>query len=86
MVSKKFKMKFVYVVQHSYELEGCDETKFIGVFSSEKKAKKAIKRLKKVKGFKKYKKNFYLDKYVVDQVNWLEGFITQKENQNIRDW
>lgn len=34
-------MKYVYVLQHSHILKDCDETKFIGVFSSEKKAKKA---------------------------------------------
>ena len=75
MVLKEFKMKYVYVVQHSHSIGDCDDTKFIGVFSSEKKALKAIKKLKKQKGFKQYKKDFYIDKYPVNKIYWKEGFI-----------
>jgi len=74
VVSKEFKVKNIYVVQHSYEFEDCDETKFIGVFSSEKKAKKAIKKLKKQVGFNQYKKDFYVDKYPINKLHWTEGF------------
>ena len=39
--------QYVYVLQHSYELEnGYDETKFLGVFSSYKKAETAISEYK----------------------------------------
>ena len=75
MVSKEFKMKYVYVVQHSHSVGDCDDTKFIGVFSSEKKALKAIKKLKKQKGFKQYKKDFYINKYPINKTYWKEGFI-----------
>lgn len=68
-------MKYVYVLQHSHILKDCDETKFIGVFSSEKKAKKAIKKLKKKPGFKYYKKDFFIDKYPINKMYWKEGFI-----------
>jgi hypothetical protein len=67
-------MKYVYVVQHSYLPNECDETKFIGVYSTKKKAKKAIKKLKKKIGFKQYKKYFYIDKYPINKTHWIEGF------------
>ncbi len=40
MVSKESEMKVVYVVDHSYKLDDCEEIKHIGVFSSKKKLKK----------------------------------------------
>ncbi len=64
-------MKYVYVLQHSHILKDCDETKFIGVFSSEKKEKKA----KKKPGFKYYKRYFFIDKYPINKMYWKEGFI-----------
>ena len=76
MVSKEFKMKRVYTVNHSYKLNGCEEIKFIGVFSSEKKAKKAVKKLKKQKGFKKYKKGFNIGPCLVNQIYWDGGFFS----------
>ena len=69
-------MKDVYVLQHSYELEDCEETKLIGVYSSEKAAKKAITRLQTQSGFCDYPNNFSIDRYQIDQDNWEEGFIT----------
>jgi len=76
MVSKESKMKVVYVVDHSYKLDGCEEVKHIGVFSSEKKAKKAVKRLKKQEGFKKHKKGFTIGPCLMDQIYWDGGFFT----------
>jgi len=70
-------MKKVYLVNHNYELQGCDEIKFIGIFSSEKKAKKAVKKLKKQKGFKKYKKGFTIGKCPLNQIYWDGGFIRE---------
>ena len=67
-------MKEVYVLQHSYELNNCDETKFIGVFSSLIEAKNAIEKLKKKEGFKEHKKNFYIDIYPINKIYWEEGF------------
>jgi len=36
----------VYVLQHSYEVNGCDETKFIGVYRSRESAEEAMARLR----------------------------------------
>ncbi|MCD8180663.1 MAG: hypothetical protein LUF26_04200 [Firmicutes bacterium] len=71
-------MKYAYVVQHSYESEdGHDEVKFIGVYSSEKNAKNAVDRLKNKQGFSLFPEDcFYIEKYLVDEDHWTEGFIT----------
>ena len=69
-------MKTVWVVQHSYELDGNDEVKFIGVFSKQKNAKKIVEKLKKKKGFKSHAKGFHIDKMELDQAFWLDGFET----------
>lgn len=70
-------MKYVYVVQHSYEVDVYDEIKFIGVYSSEENAKSAVNRLKNKEGFSSFPENcFYINKYLIDEDNWTEGFIT----------
>ena len=71
-------MESVYLLQHSYELEDCEETKIIGLFSSEQSAKDAIQKYKTKPGFSDYPNNFYIDKYEIDKCFWEEGFITMK--------
>ncbi len=69
----------VYVLQHSYECGDeliCEETKFLGVFSTEQEAKKAMEYYKTLEGFRDYPDDFYIDKYEVDKKYWSEGFIT----------
>ncbi len=65
----------IYIVQHSYELNECDETKFIGVFSTLEKAKKIVEDYKKLPGFNDYSESFFIDKYEIDTPEWKEGFI-----------
>lgn len=66
----------VYLLQHSYELEsGCNEIKVLGIFSSEKSAKDAIEMYKKLPGFCEHMKDFYIDKYFVDERCWTEGYV-----------
>lgn len=67
----------VYVLQHSYALQnGCDETKLLGVFSSEDKAQQAIEMYRTLPGFCEHPQDFHLDKYLVDETCWTEGFCT----------
>jgi len=70
-------MDNVYVLQHSYEsVCGCDETKMIGVYSSEERAMETVERLKGVEGFKDYSIDcFHIGKYEIDLDHWEEGFI-----------
>lgn len=76
-------MEFVYVLQHSYEYGDAYEfieTKFIGVYSSIENAKLAIKRLQDKEGFRDYPLDcFYIDKYIINQDHWQEGFITPED-------
>ena len=69
-------MKDVYILHHSFELNECEETKLIGVYSSEKAAKEAIVRLRAQSGFCDYPDNFQIDCYSIDQDHWEEGFST----------
>lgn len=68
-------MKTVYVLQHSHELDGCDETAMIGVYSSEQMALAAIERLCHQPGFKEYPGCFFIDPYQLDEDHWVEGFV-----------
>lgn len=67
----------VYVLQHSYASQnGGDETKLLGVFSSEEKAQSALKMYRTLPGFYDHPRDFHLDKYLVDARCWTEGFFT----------
>jgi hypothetical protein len=65
----------VYVLQHSYRLEGCEETKFIGVYSTHQEAAEAIRRLQVVPGFRDYPTEFRVDEYPLGLDHWTEGFV-----------
>lgn len=69
-------MKTVFILHHSYELEGCDETKLIGAYSTKEQAELAITRLKDKNGFKYRPDAFEITEYELDQDNWKEGFST----------
>jgi len=69
-------MKEVYILEHSYEINNLDETKFIGIYSSLDEAQKAIERLKKQPGFKDRPNDFHIDKNEINKDNWKEGFVS----------
>ncbi len=69
-------MKSIYILQHSYELDSCDETKFIGVYESELEDRGAIKRLITQPGFRDRPEDFSIDKYELNKDHWTEGFAT----------
>lgn len=75
-------MKSVFVLQHSYELEGCEETKFIGVYASEQDAQDAIGRLKLQPGFIDRPSDFHIDEYEINKDHWTEGFFTASADTN----
>ncbi|WP_421944984.1 DUF7336 domain-containing protein [Pedobacter sp.] len=79
-------MKTVFILYHSYELEGCDETKLIGAYSTKEQAELAIIRLKDKNGFKYRPDAFEISQHELDQDNWKEGFSTmtniQVKNKN----
>lgn len=81
-------MKSVFVLQHSYEEDGYDETKFIGVYSSEQTAKAAVDRLRLQNGFKDRPNDFHIEEYELDKDHWAEGFatITSIQVKNGNGW
>lgn len=64
----------VYVLQHNYSVNGCDETKLIGVYGSQQAAEEASARLREMPGFKQRASGFQLDRYVLNVDHWAEGF------------
>lgn len=70
-------MEHVYVVQHSRSLgDGDEETKLIGVYSSERKAQEAVVRARLLPGFRDTPDDFSIDEYAIDKDHWTEGFIS----------
>lgn len=67
-------MEYVYVLHHSYELDGHEETKLIGIYSTRQKAKKTAKELSVQPGFNLYPDCFVINKHKIDKDNWTEGF------------
>jgi homoserine kinase type II len=65
----------VYLVQHSRETEGDEDTKIIGIYSSEIAAQSAVERLKLKPGFSSYPEGFHVDRYRIDKDHWPDGFV-----------
>ncbi len=68
-------MTRVFVVHHSYELDGCEETKLIGVYTTRQAANEAIGRLQGAPGFRDHPADFSVDEYALDLDHWTEGFV-----------
>ena len=69
-------MNSVFILWHSYDLDGCEETKLIGVYKTQDDAQAAINRLKKQSGFCDRPDDFHIDKYEIGKDHWTEGYIT----------
>ncbi len=69
-------MNIVYTLEHKYDREnGCEEVKFIGVYSDRAGAEKTIEKLKDQPGFRDYPSGFHLEETPIDVVFWTEGFV-----------
>jgi hypothetical protein len=69
-------MKTVFIVQHSYELDSCEETKFIGAYSTIEEAEAAVVRLRKQPGFIDRPNDFHINDYEINKDHWTEGYST----------
>lgn len=69
-------MKTIFILNHSYELDACEETKFIGAYSSMALAQAAITRLGSKPGFREKPEAFHIEETVIDQDHWIDGFST----------
>ena len=81
-------MKRLFILQHLHVLPGgCEDVKFLGVYSSMELARAAIGRLKLQPGFCDHPnivapdadtddQGFHLDEYEVDRDHWTHGYVT----------
>jgi hypothetical protein len=66
----------VYVLQHSYELWGNEDTKMIGVYATWRDAELAMNRIMHQPGFIDWPTGFSIEEHELGKDNWCEGFIT----------
>lgn len=74
-------MKSVFLLQHCYEIDGVEDIKTIGIYSSKEKAEGVVKKYKDLPGFRDYSEDcFYIDEYQIDHDNWTEGFVSVNDD------
>jgi hypothetical protein len=66
----------VYLLYHWRDQTDEGSAKLIGVFSSEQKAEEATAICAAQPGFIDHPDSFLVDRYIVDRLNWTEGFAT----------
>jgi hypothetical protein len=70
----------VWILWHSYELDGEEESTLIGVYSTEAHANASRERASKLPGFRDHPAAFIVDRYKLDEDNWTEGFVTVRQS------
>lgn len=66
-------MNDVYLLQHVRE-DDDEHSKIIGIYRTNEDAEAAIERLRDQPGFRDYPKGFQIDRYQLDEDNWIDGF------------
>jgi len=70
-------MSSVYLLWHvRSDDEHGDDSKLVGVYSSEASAQSAIERKKAYPGFASHADGFEIAKYEIDRDAWNEGFVS----------
>ncbi|SES29578.1 DUF7336 domain-containing protein [Pedobacter rhizosphaerae] len=72
-------MEFIYLLWHTHSdphLDGDEDVKLIGAYSTELKAKEAQERASLLPGFKEHPKGFEVSCVKIDKDDWPGGFIT----------
>lgn len=73
-------MKYLYELYHTYEEDGIDVFRPIGIYSSYEKAEEVAKKLFLKPGFSEHPyEAFLIDTATLDRVQWNEGFISWDE-------
>ena len=68
--------EIVYLLWHEHEVEGCDHTKLLGVFSEERLAQDAMERMKDQPGFRDEPNGLTIAECIVNRDWWPEGFVS----------
>ena len=66
----------VFVLHHIRDLNGEEDVKLIGLYSSRQAGTDAIIRLSSQPGFRGHPDGFHLEPYEVDRDHWAEGFTS----------
>ena len=69
-------MTHVFVLHHTYGPDENESNKLLGVFSSQASAELARAKYLLLPGFRDYPDGFTIDRYVVDEHYWAEGFVS----------
>jgi hypothetical protein len=73
----------VFILWHVHEMEsGEEDSKLIGVYSTEQSAEAARQRSCRLPGFRDSPDAFTIDNYEVDTDHWTEGYATVYPDQN----
>jgi hypothetical protein len=76
----------VFLLWHVREVpDGEEDAKLIGVYSSPELAAQARHRAATLPGFSDHPTGFIVDRHVVDQDHWIEGFVTGTRQQLLRE-
>lgn len=65
----------VYLLFHEYEVDGDEDLKVLGVFSSRAAAEAAVDKYRKLDGFSLYPNEFHIDGYELNVEHWTSGFM-----------
>ena len=75
----------VYVLEHVYELDECEEIKRIGVYTSTDDAEQARDRSSLLPGFCNHPDGFHISEYEVGRDHWTNGFVTVDSDGSRRE-
>jgi hypothetical protein len=74
--------EFIYLLWHTHldqGLDGGEDVKLIGVYSTELKAREAQERALLLPGFIEHPKGFEISCCKIDKDNWTSGFFTVQD-------
>jgi hypothetical protein len=78
-------MTEVFLLLHTHideSLEGGEQIKIIGVYSSELNAEKTLRNYVSKPGFNKQPDNFEIVSYKLDRDGWVDGFFTTDSSES----
>ena len=75
----------LYLLWHTYEKEsGVEESKLIGVYSSEARAKEALEQVRVQPGFRDHPEGFEIYEDELDMTDWREGFSKPWDDDEVK--
>ena len=70
-------MDSVFLLHHVHEFEdGHEDSKLIGVYSTEQRAQEALQRVRNQPGFRERPEGFVINEFRLDRHGWPEGYVT----------